>query len=71
MNNETYDENNPINSLSSFRMFCFADDMNDAYSQQTSSNTQQLVQYLKNLGSYLGYDLSQDPNSSGQTVNSH
>jgi intracellular multiplication protein IcmX len=53
-------------------LFCFtsltaaADDYNAAYGQQTSSNTENLVQYLVNLGQYLGYDLTQNPNSNNQ-----
>jgi len=33
-----------------------------------SSETRKLVEYVKNLGSYLGFDLTQDPTSNSQTV---
>lgn len=53
-------------------LFCFtsltaaADDSGAVYGQQTSSNTENLVQYLVNLGQYLGYDITTNPNSNQQ-----
>jgi intracellular multiplication protein IcmX len=40
-----------------------ADDSTLYSTQQTASNTQNLVKYLLNLGSYLGYNIAQAPNS--------
>lgn len=40
----------------------------DTFNQQTSDNTQTLVQYLKNLGGFLGYDLTQTPPTAPTTV---
>lgn len=45
-----------------------ADDLSSQYNQQTSSNTQTLVQYLLNLGGFLGYDITQSPTANNQTV---
>lgn len=45
-----------------------ADDYNYQYNQQTSQNTSNLVQYLLNLGGFLGYDLTQSPTANNQTI---
>lgn len=63
-----------VSKFSLIHLFCFtafsaaADDYNNQLSQQTSTNTQNLVQYLKNLGGFLGYDISLSPDASHQTV---
>jgi len=43
-----------------------ADDI-DPSAQQTSQNTQTLVNYILNLGGYLGYDLTQPPTPKGDS----
>lgn len=44
------------------------DSLNQYGSQQTATNTQNLVQYLLNLGGYLGYNLTQSPTANNATV---
>ncbi len=45
-----------------------ADDYNNTYNQQTSTNTGTLVQYLQNLGGFLGYDITQKPPTPPTTI---
>lgn len=45
-----------------------ADGLNNAYGQQPDDGTQVLVHYLQNLGSYLGYDISQDPTANSKSI---
>ncbi len=45
-----------------------ADVVSDQYSQETSTNTKTLVQYLLNLGGFLGYDLTQSPTANSKVV---
>lgn len=42
--------------------------INEYSTQQTATNTQNLVQYLLNLGGYLGYNLTQSPTANNNTV---
>ncbi len=44
------------------------DSLNQYGTQQTATNTQNLVQYLLNLGGYLGYNLTQSPTANNATV---
>lgn len=46
----------------------FADDQSDYYSQQQSSSMQNLVLYFQNFGSYLGYDVTQNPTQNEQAL---
>lgn len=55
-----------INLLCFSSFTVVADTGYDPSGQQTSANTQNLVEYLLNLGQYLGYDLTQNPNSNQQ-----
>lgn len=63
-----------VSKLTLINLFCFtaftaaADDISSQYNQQTSSNTQNLSQYLQYLGGYLGYDLTQSPTANNQTI---
>ena len=45
-----------------------ADDLSNQYNQQNSANSQTLVQYLQNLGGFMGYDLTQSPTANNQTI---
>ncbi len=53
-----------LTSVTSFP--ALADDL-DPSAQQTSQNTQTLVNYILNLGGYLGYDLTQPPTPKGNS----
>ncbi len=63
-----------VSRLFLINLFCFtalpaaADDPSTQFNQQTSTNTQTLVQYLQNLGGFLGYDLTQSPTANNQTI---
>jgi intracellular multiplication protein IcmX len=56
-----------FSKLALINLFCFstipafADDAGQYSSQQTATNTQNLVQYLVYLGGYLGYDITKSP----------
>lgn len=44
-----------------------ADSTTDSYTQQqTATNMQKLVEYFKNLGDYLGYNVTQEPSQGNQ-----
>lgn len=45
-----------------------ADDTSDFSSQQQAANSQNLVEYLVNLGGYLGYNLTQSPTANSKVV---
>ncbi len=55
-------------------LFCMAtlpalaDDTSDFSSQQQAANSQNLVEYLVNLGGYLGYNLTQSPTANSKVV---
>lgn len=57
-----------INLLGFYSFSATADITGNQYNQQTSSNTQTLVQYLLNLGGFLGYDLTQSPTANNKTI---
>lgn len=54
-----------LSKLAIINLFCFAtlpaaaDDVSNQYAQQASTNMENLVQYLTNLGGYFGYDITQ------------
>lgn len=43
-------------------------DPGSQYQQQTSTNTQKVAEYLKNLGGYLGYDVTVSPKQPAQLL---
>lgn len=57
-----------LSKIVMLNLLCFtifnaqADDATNAYNnQQTSTNTQKLVEYLQNLGNYFGFDVTTNP----------
>lgn len=55
-------------SITTAPVFSGPADNLDYYGRQTSSNTQSLVQYVLNLGGYLGFDLSQSPTANSKAI---
>lgn len=55
-------------------LFCLAtlpavaDDLSNVSSQQQAASSQNLVEYLVNLGGYLGYNVTQSPTANNNTV---
>lgn len=63
-----------LSKFAVINLFCWtalpavADDISQYSTQQTAANTQNLVQYLVNLGGYLGYNITQSPTKNNSTV---
>ncbi len=63
-----------LSKFAVINLFCWtalpavADDISQYSTQQTATNTQNLVQYLVNLGGYLGYNITQSPTKNNSTV---
>lgn len=63
---------NRFSKFAIINLFCFttlpavADDQYEA--QQTAANTGSLVQYLQNLGGFLGYDITKSPTANNNTI---
>lgn len=63
-----------LSKFAVINLFCWtalpavADDISQYSTQQTAANTQNLGQYLVNLGGYLGYNITQSPTKNNSTV---
>ncbi|WP_133136774.1 type IVB secretion system protein IcmX [Legionella rowbothamii] len=63
-----------LSKFAVINLFCWtalpavADDLSQYGTQQTATNTQNLVEYLVNLGGYLGYNITQSPTKNNSTV---